>query len=308
MQRVNPLYAQPGLRRHLDPPPNNEERDRYLQEMYTTTDSGGGYGGAKTLYNSVKKAGLYRISFDEIKDFLRSQESYAAFKRVKKHFKRPRVIVSEKNQQWDCDTLNMSFYRKSNRDYAYVLVCIDIFTRYAFTQPLKSLEASSLKEAFENIFMYNEPPKSIRTDSGSEFANSLIRSYFNELQIRFFQSRNEVKTNYSERLIQTLRVRMGRAMNSKNTFNWVDDLQQITQGYNESKHRSINCTPLEAMCLKDKALLWHWQYLRNDTATTTGPSLPFAFEVGDRVRLSFLPKTFRDRAYDEKVENVTDPR
>lgn len=300
MNRVRPAYAREGI---AGKPPrllDARQRTTYLEDLYNRGDFGGGYGGTRALYDAVKKAGAYTVSFDEIKEFLRTKESYTAFKRVRKNFKRPRVIVSDKNQQWDCDTLNLSFYTKYNEGYSHVLVCIDIFTRYLFTRALKNLKADSIKEAFAEIFAYNEPPKSIRTDLGSEFANSVVKNFFAANNIRYFNSLNEVKSNYAERVIQTLRVRIGRAMKARHTFNWTDALQDITIGYNESKHRMINCTPLEAMCLKERALLWHWQYLRNDAATETGNSAPFALDVGDRVRLSYLPKTFRDRAYDEK--------
>ena len=58
-------------------------------------------------------------------------------------------------------------------------------------------------------------------------------------------------------------------------------------------------SPLEAMSVTDKNLLWHCHYLQNDAPTKMGPNQPFQLQLGDRVKVSYLSKQF-DRAYDER--------
>ena len=84
---------------------------------------------------------------------------------------------------------------------------------------------------------------------------------------------------------------------ARNSFNWIDHLQEMTEAYNNSNHRAVNSTPSEAMCATDKTELWHWQYKRNDSATRTGPNMSYEFQLGDRVRISYLRDSFH-RAYD----------
>ena len=49
------------------------------------------------------------------------------------------MLAFFKDYQWDSDTANMSSYQKQNDNYSYFTVFIDIFTRYLFTYPLKTL-------------------------------------------------------------------------------------------------------------------------------------------------------------------------
>ena len=274
--------------------------DGYLKKLYYDEGSSGGFSTPQDLYHAAKKKGEYWITIKQVKDWLQTQESYTTFKTVRRRFDRPKLVVSQSNWQWDVDMLNMTWYRKWNRDYGYVLVCVDIFTRYAFTRPLLSLRAGAVKDAFDQIFQYNEKPKTIRSDRGSEFLNGTMKSYFREMGIHHFPTNNEIKTSHCERLIKTIRLRIGRMIRGKRSFTWVDYLPSLTQAYNESVHRSINMTPLNAMCVADKATLWKWQYTRNDAATKTGPNPEkFTLSLNDTVRLSYQSKAF-ERNYDEK--------
>ena len=112
--------------------------------------------------------------------------------------------MSEHDRQWDCDCPHLDFQRKYNNYYGYILVCIDIFTRFLFTRPLRALSGANLKEAFSDIIKYKEQPSSIRTDSGSEFKNALLNQFFIQKNINHFITTNEVKSNYAEQVIQSL--------------------------------------------------------------------------------------------------------
>lgn len=274
-----------------------KEKQGYLKSIYNDPTHPAGFSGAQAVFNAVKSEGKYNISLKEIKEWLGDQDAYATFKPARKRFPRPRVVVSSKDQMWDCDCLSMKYHSKDNKGFPYILVCIDVFTRFLFTRPLKALQGDNVKEAYEDIFKYNEEPKTIRTDHGSEFVNKKMKEFFLKRGITHYLTSNEIKTSHGERVIQTLRMRIARLFRARNNFNWIDHLQEITDAYNNSKHRAVNSTPATAMCATDKTELWHWQYKRNDTATVTGPNKPFLFDIGDNVRISFLRDTFH-RAYD----------
>ena len=61
-------------------------------------------------------------------------------------------------------------YEKENDEYAYFTVFMDIFTRYLYTAPLKTLTGQEMVEAFETLIKeINEKPQILRTDQGSEY-------------------------------------------------------------------------------------------------------------------------------------------
>ena len=294
---VNHNIDTTGSRLEAKIPDTEKEMNDYLKSIYYDPKHAAGYTGAATVYKAVKSERKYRITLKQIKTWLASQDAYATFKTARKRFPRPKVIVSSKDQMWDCDCLSMKYHIDDNKGYGYILVCVDVFTRFLYTRPLVALQGILVKEAYEDIFILNETPKTIRTDHGSEFVNKITKQFFLSKNIKHYLTNNEIKTSHGERVIQTLRMRIARMFRARNNFNWIDHLQALTDAYNNSKHRAINSTPTEAMCATEKSELWHWQYKRNDSVTKTGPNLPYEFQVGDRARMSFLRQSFH-RAYD----------
>ena len=280
-------------------PRSETELNHYLKSIYFDANHPAGYTGASTVYKAVKSEGKYKITLKQIKSFLAAQDAYVTFKSARKRFPRPKVIVSSKDQMWDCDCLSMKYHTDDNKGFGYILVCIDVFTRFLFTKPLEALKGINVENAYKEIFITNEKPMTIRTDHGTEFVNKNMKKFFLTNQIKHYLTNNEIKTSHGERVIQTLRMRIARLFRAQNSFNWIDHLQQLTDAYNSSIHSALNSSPSEAMCATEKSELWHWQYKRNDKTTKTGPNLPFQLQVGDRVRMSFLKQSFH-RAYDHQ--------
>ena len=46
-------------------------------------------------------------------------------------------MVEGIDDQWDADLMDMSYYAKQNDGYNYILMVIDIFSKYVWLRPLK---------------------------------------------------------------------------------------------------------------------------------------------------------------------------
>ena len=190
-----------------------------------------------------------------------------------------------------------------NNGYKFILILIDILTRYAWTYPLKSLTGKEMTRALKSTIT-DKVPQKIRTDSGSEFANSQVKRYLKLKGIDIFHTLNEKKANYAERLIQTIKTKITKYLQHAKTFNWVKILSKITESYNLGYHRSIKMSPADAM-RTDDAKLWIAQYApkprpKKKKASIKPSKQRHKFKLGDKVKLTFNRLTF-DRAYDEKL-------
>ena len=58
-----------------------------------------------------------------------------------------------------------------NKSYRYLLTCIDIFSKFAFVNPLKDKKGIIIKNALEKIFKKRKP-QFLWTDNGKEFYNN----------------------------------------------------------------------------------------------------------------------------------------
>jgi hypothetical protein len=112
--------------------------DEYLSSVYYDPKRPGGFGGVDRLYDDVKKEGKFAISRKKLKEWLMKQDAYTLHKPMRRHFKRNRVIVGGIDQQWQMDLADMQSMQKFNDGYRYLLVCIDVFSKYAWVVPLKN--------------------------------------------------------------------------------------------------------------------------------------------------------------------------
>ena len=88
-----------------------------------------------------------------MKKWLSKQETYITFRSGRRTFQRHKVLVFTRNYQWDSDTADMVKYKSDNNEYAYYVAFIDIFTRYLYTAPLKTLRGEEMVIVFEKIIL-----------------------------------------------------------------------------------------------------------------------------------------------------------
>jgi hypothetical protein len=198
-------------------------------------------------------------------------------------------------QQWDADLMDMSSLAKYNGGVTFVLVAIDIFSRFLLVAPLKSKRGKDVAEAFAAIFAKGKRPYKIRTDKGSEFTNHVVQQYLKDQGVGHFVTQNEVKANYAERVIKTIKGRIYKYFTKKQTYEYVSHLQDFVDSYNHTYHRSIRMKPADVNH-SNESQLWQQQY---GLESKGYPIRKFKFDFGAHVRISYLRTTFM-REYNEK--------
>ena len=173
-----------------------------LEEIYTTPQEPGSFSGIQKLQKALKEKNE-KVSTKQLQKWLEQQDTYTSLRDVHRRIARPQVIVYGKDQQWDADTGNYAKWQQDNDGYAYFLLCIDIFTRYVWTRPLKTLQGREMKQTLMDVFQ-EATPKVLRTDGGTEFNNALVKALLKEEDVEHVTTLNEVKANYAERAIKTV--------------------------------------------------------------------------------------------------------
>jgi hypothetical protein len=83
-------------------------------------------------------------------EFLR-QLRIELHKPVKKKFAKRKVRVQKKDSTWSMDLVDMTPWAPQNDGYKRILNIIDVFSRYAWSKPLKSKAAKPVLDAFKAI-------------------------------------------------------------------------------------------------------------------------------------------------------------
>lgn len=267
----------------------------YLEKIYYDPRHPGSYGGVEKLYKAVRQEGKYVLGRAKIKTWLEGQETFGLHRQINRSFRRRKVIAPFIDYQWDADTAVMKTFAKDNDGFAYFVVTIDVFSRFANTFPLRTTQGKEMAFTLETIFRRGRKPNKLRTDKGVEFKNRDVQRLLKAERVDHFFTQNEQKSSYSERCIKTLKSKIFRYLSRHQTHRWIDVLDDITQSYNAAYHRSIKMAP-RAVTKKDEARLWKMQY---PTSQYKVPRRRFAFQKGDTVRISHVRQPF-DREYDER--------
>ena len=84
-----------------------------------------------------------------------------------------------------------------------------------------------------------------------------------------------------------MKERLYRYFTAANTFQFIDQLPQLVEGYNATCHRAIGMAPQDVMRNNEEAV---WKHLYSKWLKQK-PVRP-KFQVGDRVRLNKVHRTF----------------
>ena len=113
-------------------------KEKYLNEIWTDPNHPAAFSGPDKLYEIVKKEGKFNVSYEFIKRFLSKKESYSLHRSRRKKFKRNSVIVEGIDSMWDGDLASMENVAQYNDGVKFLLVVIDIFSKYLIVKPLKN--------------------------------------------------------------------------------------------------------------------------------------------------------------------------
>ena len=171
---------------------------------------------------------------------------------------------------------------------ANVLTVIDVLSKYAWVEPIKTKTGENLVKAFEKILRKGRKPETFHSDKGTEFTNRLFQKYLKKNNIRFFTTQNaETKASIIERFNRTLKTKMWKYFTANNTLKYIDILQKLVKSYNHSRHRSIGMRPVDVN-EANKGTVWQNLYGNESTRSTK-----YKFNIGDQVRISKTRRTFK---------------
>lgn len=239
------------------------------------------------------------ISKYRIRKWLQREEAYSLHREARKPLKRSRIVVAGIDDQWSADLMDMVKFNKSNQGARFILVVIDVFSKYLWLRPLKDKKGSSVVKAFESILTEGRIPKRIRTDKGQEFRARVVQSLFKSEEIRHIFAESDVKASISERVIKTIKSKIYRYFMHTQSYEYVNELQNFAEGYNKTVHRTIDMKPKDVTRDNEERRRSASGYLSfKKDAPKTSKKLRFKFKVGDYVRISHTRNIFT-RAYDE---------
>ena len=209
------------------------------------------------------------------------------FKPPKKYYATNKTDVYHIDDIWSLDILDLKDYGpENNKNYRYVLVIIDNFSKFGWTTPLKNKNALTIKDSFENILISSKrKPNLIETDRGKEFHNNLFQDFLNKNNINLYSRNSSYGAVFAERFNRTIRDLLKKIVFEQGDAKWVDILPTITKQYNNRIHSSTKLTPIQASLKKNEGFVYKNSIDKRNKIKTK-------FKINDLVRAADLKKTF----------------
>jgi hypothetical protein len=201
-------------------------------------------------------------------------------KPVKKNFRRRKVYVPHLDHTHSADLVDMKGLSRQNKGFKYILNIIDIWSRYAWSVPLKTKTGVEVAQAFATVFKESgRIPQFLWVDQGKEFYNSHMTELLELHGIKRYSTFGEGKAVVVERLNRTLKQWQFKYFTRHQTRNWVDHNDQLLEQYIHKEHRGIgNRTPYS---------MSRWPDAVPDNEFCFEPEhLKAKYDIGDFVRIS----------------------
>lgn len=256
--------------------------EKILKDVYFNVSSPACYSGVQAVYKEAHKRDP-NITLLDVKKYLSRQNTYTLHKPVIRHYPRNKMTSPGLDVKWQADLIDWQSLKAHNNHVAYLLVCIDVFSRFAFVQPLKKKTPGDVLDGFKKM---KRQPWILFTDRGREFSG-VFKKHLDEKGIRHvYATSDDVKCAMVERLNRTLKTRIWHHITTTGSYKYVGVLQSIVHSINNSHHRMLGHTPA-SVTHENENEVW-----KEQTQTDEVPTL----RLGDRVRLAVKHKTF-DKGY-----------
>jgi hypothetical protein len=245
-----------------------------------------GFISAQKMYLKLNKT----VPLSEIQKFLDEQEIYQISKEVRAKYPFRHMIVYSTNDQWQIDLIDFSKYSRWNKGFKYLLCAVDVYSRKAFVEPIKSKTFST--DAMKSILNITKPIL-IQSDNGSEFLNKSFQALLKSFKVQHTTAQvgDHNRQGIIERFNRTIEAMIAKYQESRKRNRYIDVLDDIVFNYNNTYHRTIKDTPEN-------------RYLKNQSH---GHIYDFNFvvklSIGDKVRIVMEKRTFQ-KGYELKYSKA----
>lgn len=156
---------------------------------------------------------------------------------ARKNFERRKYTMRGIANTLQADLIDMQPFKKNNRGYRYILIVIDVFTKYAYAEPLKDKTAKSTTEAMEKILKnVGERIRNLQTDDGKEFFNSTMKRLLTQYgDINHYSTYSVKKASIVERLIRTIKRKLYMQFSLNGSNKWYTILPKVIHTYNNTR-------------------------------------------------------------------------
>jgi hypothetical protein len=247
--------------------------------------------------NKFEDADLVRRTLENLRTY--------TLHRQKKPARRRRIVEVTFPREIVCiDLLDISDLHRFNSFYKWMLVLVDSFSRYVWLYKLKNKTANSVAQALDRHF---SDPSNICSrlwgDADRSFYASETKAVLDKYKVKLYSTSSPLKSVTVEIYIRIIKSKLYRYFTSTKSKRWIDIIDEIVDGLNNSFNKTIGMKPIEVN-ESNSSEVWHNIYHKRISTKKEVPS----FKVNDLVRLTTDKSVFSKKykaGWTEEIFRVT---
>jgi hypothetical protein len=186
------------------------------------------------------------ISRLDVELFIKETELYQV---SSKHKVIPKVVqplvTSRPMEHLQADLVDMDVFKAYNRKYRYIMVMVDLFSKYMWARALKTKDGPEVRDAIMSILWNEGFPTIFQTDNGGEFVQIGAELRDRGILVRRGRSYKPSSQGQVERTNRTLKQAFYMDFLATENYEWETGLPEKVYAYNTMVHSAIRKTPYE---------------------------------------------------------------
>ncbi len=172
---------------------------------------------------------------------MQSVDAHTEYGTYRSKFPRLKVLTYDINEIWSMDLAFVDKLAKYNRGVKYLMVAVDVLSRYVRVEPLKTKDAKDVSKAFKKMIK-NKQPQKVWTDKGTEFKGD-FKKLCDKRGIEIYHTESETKSAFAKRNIRSLKNIIYKYLELKWTYSYIDQLQEFVKTINGRVNRITKVAP-----------------------------------------------------------------
>lgn len=206
------------------------------------------HGGIKKTIFKIRSNYYWPKMNKEIKEYVRSCELCQTCKPTTVTMRNEMGQPKNPEQPWKMLSVDLvGPLPRSKNGNSYILVILDVFSKFVLVKPLKKATAKTVIQFIEEqVFLMFGVPKTLICDNGSQFIAKSFKNFLLEYDVRLWYTASYLpQANPVERVNKSIKSAL-RTYTHDNHREWDKYIHHIGCALRTAIHGSINCTPYYA--------------------------------------------------------------
>ena len=208
-------------------------------------------------------------------------------KPVTHKFKRKKTIVNYIDHIHSADLVDMNMHSKINKGYNHIFINIDIFSKYAWSFPIKTKRIQDVKLCFRKMFKERKPSYLWAHKEPAFFSKEMLK-YSEDNNVTIYHTNRNLKAVNIEGFNRSLRELMMKEFVKNNNTVWYNILPKLIKTYNNRYDSTIKMKPFEVNKSNER-------YIKQNAYTYDKVNKIPKYKINDLIRISLKRRDVFDK-------------